>query len=704
MERKRRTFTYHPKSLIGAPVNDISRSSTGTNVGLLAIGGLVLAALILLVVLYTTTNHIIDTSVRLFKLEVTDETILHNIIQINGTTTCSQPVDNSCLPAITTFNDIEINNLNLTGTTTCMNPTDLNCIPTIPSAKLQCDSVLPVGCLGSGMGIDNSMCTTPVQLSCIPLIPSTKIQDGAITEQKLASNAVSTVKIQDGAVTNDKLSTGTITSDKLACTGPLANGCIPLISDTQLAGGITSAKLACDAALASSCVSIDSKTCTSPVDISCVPAVPTSQLLGTISNAQLAGGITSDKLSCSSELGSNCIPQNLTFDNVVIKNLTAIDFIHTNMMELNETMITVNMLDVQTVTLSNTMTCNPPAKIDIGCMPPIPATSITGTIVTSQIAAGAVDDSKISGVASTKISGLIPTTQLSGTITNAQLAGGITSAKLACDLPLAAACTQIDSETCTLPVGLSCIPTIPTTQLSGTITNAQIAAGAVDDSKISGVASTKISGLIPTTQLSGTITNAQLAGGITSAKLACDIPLAAGCVPASGAAKFASEFTWGFQALPLTANIWPGTWGTFDGSAVGSCPITIPTTGTYIIEYEANQIWTTAPPEGDPVNFDAYDIVVLFIGIFDGFLVTPIAGTEHLPIYASQFVKTPLPFPVVPIKSWEGMIPHAKSKSGSRILSLTAGTNLCLGLAFGSPDISGFGIFSKNTKLRVTEL
>jgi len=76
----------------------------------------------------------------------------------------------------------------------------------------------------------------------------------------------------------------------------------------------------------------------------------------------------------------------------------------------------------------------------------------------------------------------IATTQLTGTITNAQLAGSISADK---------------------------ITSLATTQLTGTITNAQLA-GSISADKITSLA---------TTQLTGTITNAQLAGSITSDKI-----------------------------------------------------------------------------------------------------------------------------------------------------------------------------------------
>ncbi len=93
----------------------------------------------------------------------------------------------------------------------------------------------------------------------------------------------------------------------------------------------------------------------------------------------------------------------------------------------------------------------------------------------------------------------IATTQLTGTITNAQLAGSITSDK---------------------------ISSVANTALTGTITNAQLA-GSITSDKISSVATTTLTGSITagqitslaTTQLTGTITNAQLAGSITSDKI-----------------------------------------------------------------------------------------------------------------------------------------------------------------------------------------
>ena len=49
----------------------------------------------------------------------------------------------------------------------------------------------------------------------LPVNPD-NIGPGAITEEKLSADSVSTVKIQDGAVTTDKIADGAVTEEKLS--------------------------------------------------------------------------------------------------------------------------------------------------------------------------------------------------------------------------------------------------------------------------------------------------------------------------------------------------------------------------------------------------------------------------------------------------------------------------------------------------------
>ncbi len=140
-----------------------------------------------------------------------------------------------------------------------------------------------------------------------------------------------------------------------------------------------------------------------------------------------------------------------------------------------------------------------------------------------------------------------PTSSLSGTITNAQLAGSIAASKLAGSIGNAKLSNStvsyggielaLGASDATPAFDLSDATNYPTSSLSGTITNAQLA-GSIANGKLSnssvsfGGVSLSLGGSdgtpafdlsdatnYPTSSLSGTITNAQLAGSIANSKL-----------------------------------------------------------------------------------------------------------------------------------------------------------------------------------------
>lgn len=111
------------------------------------------------------------------------------------------------------------------------------------------------------------------------------------------------------------------------------------------------------------------------------------------------------------------------------------------------------------------------------------AGTLTGTTLNSTVITTSIT------TIGTLIAGAVPTTLLTGTITNAQLAGSIAFSKL------------VGSDITT--IGTLSAGAVPTTLLTGTITNAQLA-GLIAYSKLS---------------LTGTILNADLAGSIAASKL-----------------------------------------------------------------------------------------------------------------------------------------------------------------------------------------
>jgi hypothetical protein len=137
-----------------------------------------------------------------------------------------------------------------------------------------------------------------------------------------------------------------------------------------------------------------------------------------------------------------------------------------------------------------------------------------------------------------------PTSSLSGTITNAQLAGSIANAKLSnSSVSFGGVSVALGASDATPAFDLADATNYPTSSLSGTITNAQLA-GSIANAKLAN-SSVSFGGVsvalgasdatpafdladatnYPTSSLSGTITNAQLAGSIAGSKLSVPIEI-----------------------------------------------------------------------------------------------------------------------------------------------------------------------------------
>ena len=142
-------------------------------------------------------------------------------------------------------------------------------------------------------------------------------------------------------------------------------------------------------------------------------------------------------------------------------------------------------------------------------------------------------------ITATTFSGGLETSNLSGTITNAQLAGSIANSKLAnSSVSFGGVSVALGAADATPAFDLSDATNYPTSSLTGTITNAQLA-GSIANDKLSN-SSVSFGGVsvslgaadatpafdlqdatgYPTSSLTGTITNAQLAGSIADGKLA----------------------------------------------------------------------------------------------------------------------------------------------------------------------------------------
>jgi hypothetical protein len=214
----------------------------------------------------------------------------------------------------------------------------------------------------------------------------------------------------------------------MTCSGdPIDHACLPenvTLSTINVTGSATINDLnmvgnaMCENALSSSCI---------PSSLN-VDDITVNNLLDA-QNVDLHGAVT-----CDSAISENCIPKNLTLDQLIVSNLTAIDFVHLNMMDLNEMYINVKVLNVE-----DSMTCNNTNVVDQSCF------------------------------------------DLSGKTCSSAIDGS---------------CVDISGETCSSAVDASCIPAITGAMIQdGTITDADINGAAnIQGSKLLGnsVTSTQI--------------------------------------------------------------------------------------------------------------------------------------------------------------------------------------------------------------------
>ena len=260
-----------------------------------------------------------------------------------------------------------------------------------------------------------------------------------------------------GTITNAQLA-GSIANDKLA--GSIAND--KLANSTVSLGGVSIALGASDA--------------TPAFNLSDATSYPTTSLVGTITNAQLAGSIANDKLAGS----------------------------------------------IANDKLANSTVSYGGVSLALGASDATPAFDLQDATN-------------------------LPTTSLTGTITNTQLAGSIANGKLAnSTVSFGGVSLALGASDGTPAFDLSDATNYPTTSLTGTITNAQLAGSIANDKLAGSIANDKLANStvsfggislalgasdatpafdlqdatnLPTTSLTGTITNGQLAGSIEDGKL-----------------------------------------------------------------------------------------------------------------------------------------------------------------------------------------
>lgn len=177
----------------------------------------------------------------------------------------------------------------------------------------------------------------------------------------------------------------------------------------------------------------------------------------------------------------------------------------------------------------------------------VPTSDLSGTISDAQIAGlaaskvtGTLSDSQLAAISAAKITGQITGTQITdGAISVAKFASSIEPVTTVSSVPGTKSTNTIFNTTDGKLYrwnGSSYVATVPTTDLSGTLTDAQLTAisaakvtGTLSDSQLSAISAAKVTGQIVGTQITdGAITTAKLAAGsVTASTIAADTITAA---------------------------------------------------------------------------------------------------------------------------------------------------------------------------------
>ena len=125
---------------------------------------------------------------------------------------------------------------------------------------------------------------------------------------------------------------------------------------------------------------ISAQTCTSPLDATCMPNSLMLSML-TVTGTTFLGTSTSctSPLSAScydissqmcpgGPLGSNCIPQDLVLNSLMVNDLTLINSTMINVATLEQDAINVTFLEAQNVDLQGPLTCSGSGSIDSSCI------------------------------------------------------------------------------------------------------------------------------------------------------------------------------------------------------------------------------------------------------------------------------------------------------------------------------------------------
>jgi len=319
-------------------------------------------------------------------------------------------------------------------------------------------------------------------------ITAAKILDGAIDELKLANDAVTNAKIAADAITADVIAAGAITSEAIT------------------AGAITSLKLA-DDAVTTAKIAVDAI----QGDVIAANAITSDKLLdGAVSNLKIASNaVTTAKIATdaitASVIAAGAITETKIASDAVTNAKIAIDAIQGDVIAAGA--ITETKIGIDAVTTAKI--ANDAVTEDIIAASAITTTKIaTDAITTAKIAANAITASQLAAdsvTADSIAANTITAAEISaGAITTATIAAdAITTAKIAAN---AITADQIAADAVTAD-----------SIAANTITASEIATGAItaDEIAANAITSAKIA--------ANTITAAEIAANaITTSELAAD--------------------------------------------------------------------------------------------------------------------------------------------------------------------------------------
>jgi len=322
-------------------------------------------------------------------------------------------------------------------------------------------------------------------------ITAAKILDGAISELKLANDAVTTAKIAADAITADVIAAGAITSDAITA-GAITS--LKLADDA-----VTNAKIAVDAVqgdvIAANAITADKLLDGAVSELKIAAGAVTTAKIATdaiTAGVIAAGAITETKIASNAITSAKIAANTITAGNIAAGAITA-DAISSNAIttaKINAGAVVANSIAADAITT---------AKIAAGAITAdeIAAAAITtgkiaaGAVTADEISANAITSGKIAAntiVAADIAADAITATELSaGSVTTAKLdAAAITSDKIAAGAITADTIAANAITSAKIQAGAVVADSIA----ADAITTAKIAAGAITADEISASAIT----------------------------------------------------------------------------------------------------------------------------------------------------------------------------------------------------------------------